>query len=193
MTTDGGGWTLVSYGYRTSGTAPYYLPSSAQGAWSPTARDNFAAIDASSMIHGSTAAALTVTDSALVTGNVLSYAKAYVWSIPSPATATFSLADPSPTSCATVAVRELKGGSNFSAFTLTAKPLQVSCAGQKGGTAYERQFLGFNSATCYGVCGDDPVASMGMVVWYGSGYYPTTSGGTGASPERPASFAFWLK
>jgi hypothetical protein len=35
------------------------------------------------------------------------------------------------------------------------------------GSYYERQFLGFNSAACYGVCGSDPSTSNGMVVWYG--------------------------
>jgi hypothetical protein len=103
-----------------------------------------------------------------------------------------TLADPPNAGCLTVAVRELRANTAFDAMVLQHKPLQVSCAGARAGTPYERQLIGFNSGACHGVCGLDPVTSMGMVVWYGSGYSPTTSGGNG-SPERAASFAMWLK
>lgn len=68
----------------------------------------------------------------------------------------------------------------------------MSCSGHKGSTAYERQLIGFNSVTCYGACGSDPASWNGMVVWYGDGYDPTTSGGL-SDPERAASFGFWVR
>jgi hypothetical protein len=89
-------------------------------------------------------------------------------------------------------VTELKSGQTFTALTMTSRPFQVACSGNKAGTPYERQFIGFNSFACYGVCGADPVTSMGMVVWTGSGYVPTTSGGLG-NPERVAAFGLWLR
>ena len=198
MTTAGGGWTLVSYGYRaTSGTtSTYALPDAATDTWNPVARADVGAIDASSLLRRSKEAALSVTTGALVNGNLLSYAAAYTWTMPNATIANFDLFDPvnnvvASGVCATVTVNELVGGSSFPAYTIWNKP-QVSCSGNKAGTPYERQFLGFNSGECYGTCGDDPVHSMGMVVWRGSGYSPTTSGGQG-SPERAGSFAFWLR
>ncbi len=198
MTTQGGGWTLVSYAYRATagGTGVYALPNAFTGAWNATARNNVAAIDASQLVKTSTQASLSLYEGSLITGNILSYAKAYAWTIPNPSITVFDLNDPVSTAggaapCATVSVTELKTSTTFNALTEWNK-LQVSCSGHKAGTPYERQFLGFNSATCYGVCGSDPVSSNGMVVWYGSGYVPTTSGGQ-SDPARAGSFAFWLR
>ena len=118
-----------------------------------------------------------------------------MWTLPNPSIQNLDLFDPVANAsggyCTTVSVNELKANSTFNALTLWNKP-QVSCSGNKQGTPYERQFIGFNSAGCYGVCGSDPVTSNGMVVWYGSGYSPTTSGGLG-QPERAGSFGFWLR
>lgn len=198
MTTSGGGWTLASYGYRatTGGTSTYSLPNSFTASWNPIARNGVAAIDASQMLKSATQVALSVSTGTFVTGNLLSYAGAWAWTLPNPSIAVFDLQDPvayvgNTSPCTTVTVTELHSSSTFSAKTFYNKP-QVSCSGNKGATSYERQFLGFNSADCYGVCGSDPATSMGMVVWYGSGYVPTTSGGAG-NPERSGSFAFWVK
>ncbi len=194
MTTDGGGWTLVSYGYRptSGGTAVYYLPTSAQGPWSPQTRDDRAAIDAKALVAKSTHFALTITTggAAPVTGNLQSYTQVYRWAIPAPATDGFGLVS-GCSGCTTVQVTELKANSTFAAKTLPGKP-QVTCTGNKAGTPYERQFIGFNSTGCCGACGWDPVTSNGMVVWHGSGYNPTTSAGTG-NAERAGSFGFWMR
>jgi len=134
---------------------------------------------------------LTVTNggTAPVTGNIRSYQLAYRWNSPSSYTQ-YNLAM-TTTSCATVAVTEINSQSTFNAFTFLDRP-QVSCGNNMGGTSYERQFLGFNSGACYGVCGTDPAQSNGMVVWYGSGYTPSTSGGL-SDPARAASMAFWVR
>jgi hypothetical protein len=196
MVTDGGGWTLVSYGYRPAGTPAstiYGLPNQASGAWDPANRTNIASIDASLLLKQSKEAGLTVTDAALVTGDMTKYAQPFKWPLNDPSNAVFVFNDPSGGSpCVTVTVTNLATNATFSAQTFGFKPAQVSCSGHKGGTSYERQFLGFNSATCYGVCGSDPTTSMGMVVWTGDGYDPTTSGGK-SDPERPASMGFWLR
>jgi hypothetical protein len=198
MTTQGGGWTLISYGYRATagGNTAYALPNAFSAAWNPSARTGTGAINASDLVRLSTQAGLTTTENALITGNMLAYGKAYVWTMPNPTVEEFGLADPvynasTGTTCATVSVTELKASSTFAAMTIWNK-LQVSCSGHKGSTAYERQFLGFNSATCYGVCGADPVTSNGMEVWVGDAYTPTTSAGLG-NPERAGSFGFWLR
>lgn len=197
MTTQGGGWTLVSYGNRgqAGGTTVYLLPNASSAAWDPIGRASIGAIDASFLIKTSTQAALTVAEGALITGNLLSYTKAYVWTIPNPSLVSLDLFDPvnnaSGGYCTTVSVNELKNNVTFNANTIWNK-LQVSCSGHKNGTPYERQFLGFNSAGCYGICGSDPGTSNGMVVWYGSGYTPTTSGGL-SDPARAGSFGFWVK
>ncbi len=193
MVTDGGGWTLVTYTYRLAGNkAPGYLPIAANGSWKPDARDNIASINAASLVGSSTHVALSVTDNALVKGDLTAYAQAFVWNIPNPSVAVMALADPAPTSCVSVSVKELKANKTFSAYTLSGHPLQVSCAGHKAATPYERQFLGFNANACWGVCGSDPVNSMGLVVWSGNGYNPVNSGGK-KDPERPASMAFWMR
>lgn len=193
MTTDGGGWTLVSYGYRATsgGTSVYHLPTANNGTWQPGTRANAASIDARLLLRNSTQAAITTTSGgAAKTGNLLDYATVHTWVYASPTTSVFDLSD-AVTGCQTVTVRNLVSGATFSAYTFSNRP-QVSCSGNKAGTSYERQFLGFNASACYGVCGLDPANSMGMVVWYGSGYSPTTSGGQ-SSPERAGSFAFWLR
>jgi hypothetical protein len=199
MTTQGGGWTLVSYGYRATSDipagTPYLLPNAFSTSWNPSARNGIGAIDASELIHFSTQAGLTTYENTLVTGDMLAYSKAYVWTLPNASIETFDLNDVvqsvESTYCATVSVTELKAPTTFNALTIWNKP-QVSCSGNKNGTPYERQFLGFNSSYCYGVCGADPVTSNGMEVWYGSGYVPTTSGGH-SDPERAGSFGFWLR
>ncbi len=192
MTTDGGGWTLASYGYRVTagGSEVYYLPNAAQGTWEPSTRTGRAAIDATAILATATSLVLTVHNGGpAVSGNLLSYGQAYRW----PKAATyggFSL-PAGDTTCIDVAVTDLKTGASFSAKTFRDRP-QVSCSGHKGTTAFERQFIGFNSATCYGVCGSDPVTSNGMVVWYGDGYDVTTSAGL-SDPERAGSFGFWVR
>ncbi|HVV88584.1 MAG TPA: fibrinogen-like YCDxxxxGGGW domain-containing protein, partial [Kofleriaceae bacterium] len=197
MTTAGGGWTLVSYGYRAQagGAAAYLLPIALSAGWDPVGRAGTGAFDASQLVRRSTQVALTTAEGALVTGNLLSYGKAYVWTLPNPSITSFDLFDPvqntTSSNCATVSVTELKANTTFNALTIWNKP-QVSCSGHKAGTPYERQFLGFNSAYCYGVCGTDPVTSNGMVVWHGSGYTPTTAAGLG-NPERAGSFGFWVR
>ncbi|MSP92056.1 MAG: hypothetical protein EXR79_09700 [Myxococcales bacterium] len=192
MTTDGGGWTLASYGYRAvdGGADMYFLPDSAQGVWQPGLRDNKAAINASKYIGSATQVALTVNNGATptVAGNLLSYGLAYRWSHGGYNKFSLPL---STTTCVSVNVTEIKSGKTFSAQTFADRP-QVSCSGHTGGTQYERQFIGFNSATCYGACGSDPETSNGMIVWKGDGYCPTTSGGKGC-PERAGSFAFWVR
>ena len=192
MTTDGGGWTLVSYGHRAvdGGADMYFLPDSAQGVWQPSIRDNKAAINASKYIGTAGQVALTVNNGAapIVAGNLLSYGLAYRWS--HGGYNKFAL-DLTTTACVTVNVTELKSGKAFAGQTFADRP-QVSCSGHKGTTPYERQFMGFNSATCYGACGSDPETSNGMIVWKGDGYCPTTSGGKGC-PERAGSFGFWVR
>lgn len=197
MTTDGGGWTLVAYGYRPAagGSAVYALPNAFTAAWDPALRGTSSAtfqtgaINASVLLRSATQVALTISAGAQTTGNLLSYALAYEWALPNFSAAIFDLSDVTPT-CLPITVQERKSNTSFAALTLWNKP-QVSCSGNKNGTQYERQFLGFNSAYCYGACGSDPVTSNGMEVWYGSGYNPTTSGGTG-NAERAGSFAFWI-
>jgi hypothetical protein len=197
MTTQGGGWTLVSYGHRAQagGTAAYLLPNAPSATWDPVTRNGTGAIDASQLLRMSRQVALTTADNLLVNGNLLAYTKAYVWTQPNASIASLDLFDPvsnaTGSQCATVSVNELKANVAFNALTIWNKP-QVSCSGHKAGTPYERQFLGFNSQYCYGACGSDPVTSNGMVVWHGSGYSPTTSGGLG-SPERAGSFGFWVR
>jgi subtilisin-like proprotein convertase family protein len=192
MTTKGGGWALVSYGYRasTGGTDVYYLPNAKQGTWEPASRSGKGAIDAVELLKSGSEVALTVTNAgSAVTGNLLAYELAYTWTKPASYN-TFSLPLVT-TNSVQVSVTELKANSTFNALTFDNRP-QVSCSGHTGGTAYERQFIGFNSATHYGVCGSDPVTSNGMVVWYGDGYSPTTSGGKG-NPARAGSFGFWIR
>ncbi len=192
MTTKGGGWALVSYGYRasTGGTDVYYLPNANQGSWEPATRSGKAAVNAVEMLKAGSEVALTVTNGgSAVTGNLLDYELAYTWTKPSSYN-TFSLPLVT-TGSVQVSVTELKANSTFNALTFDNRP-QVSCSGHTGGTSYERQFIGFNSATHYGVCGSDPVSSNGMVVWYGDGYSPTTSGGKG-NPARAGSFGFWIR
>lgn len=193
MTTDGGGWTLVDYAYRPTagGSEVYFLPNAAGGVWDPIGRAGKAAIDATTLMQGSSHLLLTVTNGGgqPVKSNALGYELAYKW--PKLAAYTTFGLDLSTTACSSIAVTELKSGNQFNALTFANRP-QVSCSGHKGGTAYERQFLGFNSATCYGACGADPVTSNGMVVWYGDGYSPTTSGGK-VDPARAASWGFWLR
>lgn len=192
MTTKGGGWALVSYGYRasTGGTDVYFLPSSNQGSWEPATRNGKGAINAVEMLKAGTEVALTVTNGGnAVAGNLLDYELAYTWAKPASYN-TFSLPLVT-TGSVQVSVTELKANSTFNALTFDNRP-QVSCSGHTGGTSYERQFIGFNSATHYGVCGSDPVSSNGMVVWYGDGYSPTTSGGKG-NPARAGSFGFWIR
>ncbi len=193
MTTEGGGWTLVTYGYRATsgGTSVYNLPTANNGTWDPGVRSGSASIDARLLLRNSTEAAISTTSGgSAVTGNIGSYATRHAWVYATPRLSVFDLSD-SVTGCQTVTVRNLVSGAQFAANTFSNRP-QVSCSGNKAGTANERQFLGFNSGGCYGVCGTDPVTSMGMVVWYGSGFSPSTSGGQG-SPERAGSFAFWLR
>lgn len=193
MTTDGGGWTLVNYAYRpqTGGTDVYHLPNAANGTWDPSVRAGKASVAATAMLQTASQLLLTVTNSgtAPVAGNALGYDLAYRW-LKASGYNQFAL-DLTSTACVTVSVTELKTNSTFNAMTFDNRP-QVSCSGHKGGTAYERQFIGFNSATCYGACGSDPVSSNGMVVWYGDGYTPTTSGGK-VDPARAASWGFWLR
>ncbi len=193
MTSDGGGWTLIDYAYRpqTGGNDVDFLPNASAGTWDPGVRAGKATLDGTALLQTATHVALTVTNNGAVptAGNLLSYDLAYKWAKASGYT-TYSLSD-AQTTCITVAVTELKAGAQFNAMTFDNRP-QVSCSGHKGGTLYERQFIGFNSATCYGVCGSDPVTSNGMVVWYGDGYTPTTSGGK-SDPARAASFAFWIR
>jgi hypothetical protein len=192
MTTDGGGWTLVSYGYRAAagGSDVYYFPNAAQGTWDPAARSGRAAIDATAILATATSLVLTVSNGgAAVSGNLLNYGLAYRW--PKAATYNGFSLPAGDTTCIDVAVTELKSGSSFTAKTFRDRP-QVSCSNHKGSTPYERQFIGFNSVTCYGACGSDPVTSDGMVVWYGDGYDPTTSGGLN-DPERAGSFGFWVR
>jgi len=193
MTTDGGGWTLLTYAYRpqAGGTDVYYLPSAAAGTWDPTGRAGKAAIEGTALLQGASQVLLTVTNNGAkpVTGNALAYELAYRWPKAS-GYSQFALPLTS-TACVTVAVTELKAGKQFDAKTFDNRP-QVSCSGHSGGTSFERQFIGFNSDTCYGVCGSDPVTSNGMVVWHGDGYTPTTSGGLG-NPARAASWGFWVR
>jgi hypothetical protein len=193
MTSDGGGWTLVTYAYRpvAGGTEVYYLPNSAQGSWDPASRNGKAAINATSLLTGGSQVLLTVTNSGTmpVTGNALSYELAYRWAKQSGYNQ-FGWAL-TTTACIDVNVTELKTNTTFSAKTFDNRP-EVSCSGHAAGTAYERQFIGFNSLTCYGACGSDPVTSNGMVTWYGDGYTPTTSGGKG-DPARAASWGFWIR
>jgi hypothetical protein len=192
MVSFGGGWTLVTWGFRPAGAGPYLLPTLAQGSSDPGTRQAYGAIDASLLVRTSGQAILSVREGAPATGDLFAYDKVFRFNIPSPGTAAFSLADPPNGACNTLTVTELKSGQTFTAFTMASRPLQVACSGHKNGTPYERQFIGFNSAGCYGICGADPVTSMGMVVWTGTGYVPTTSGGL-ASPERIASFGLWLR
>ena len=193
MTSDGGGWTLVNYAYRpqNGGTDVYYLPNAANGTWDPAGRSGKASIDATTLLQTASQVLLTVTNNgtAPVIGNALSYELAYRWPKASGYNK-FTLTD-AVTTCITVSVTELKTNSTFDAKTFDDRP-QLSCSGHKGGTLYERQFIGFNSATCYGACGSDPVTSNGMVVWYGDGYTPTTSGGK-SDPARAASWGFWMR
>ncbi|MBM4343037.1 MAG: hypothetical protein FJ100_06635 [Deltaproteobacteria bacterium] len=193
MTTDGGGWTLLTYAYRpqSGGSDVYYLPNAAAGTWDPAVRAGKAAIDGTALLQTASQVLLTVTNNGTkpVAGNALSYELAYRWAKASGYNQ-FNLAL-SSTSCITVSVTELKTGSQFNAQTFDNRP-QLSCSGHSGGTQYERQFIGFNSSTCYGACGADPVTSNGMVVWYGDGYTPTTSGGL-KDPARAASWGFWVR
>ncbi|MSQ83030.1 MAG: hypothetical protein EXR77_08965 [Myxococcales bacterium] len=193
MTTDGGGWTLLTYAYRpqTGGTDVYYLPSAAAGSWDPGVRSGKATVDGTALLQTAAQVLLTVTNTgtAAVSGNAMAYQLVYRWPKASGYNQ-FNLAL-SSTACITVAVTELKAGSQFNAKTFDNRP-QISCSGHAGGTAFERQFIGFNSDTCYGVCGSDPVTSNGMVVWYGDGYTPTTSGGL-KDPARAASWGFWVR
>jgi hypothetical protein len=192
MNTDGGGWTLVSYGYKSStNSASYYMPNSFQGTWSASTRSNAAgSLDATELVRRSTYAAITTsTGGAAVTGGMRNYATVNSWQIQSPVAAQLILDDQS--SCVTITVKDIKAGTTFSAQQQLNR-LTVSCSGHKGGTPYERMFIGFNSGGCYGVCGLDPTTSMGFVVWYGDLYCPSTSGGLGC-PERAGSFAVWLK
>ena len=164
-----GGWTLVSYAYRAvaGGSTVYNLPNANSGAWDPVGRGGIAALNALSLVTSSSQMMLTVTNnpSTPVTGNALAYGLAYRWSNPgytgfgeSPLSFCFPtfinwkgcvltmFADltSAQTACTTVTVTELKANSQFSAMTFSNRP-QVSCAGHTGGSAYERQFLGFNS------------------------------------------------
>jgi hypothetical protein len=191
MTTNNGGWTLVSYGYRATagGSTVYYLPNAAQGSWAPAIRDGIAAINASELVQSSTHAIVSTSNGQYESGNLAGYQKVYRYTIPTPSTTVFNLNDTS--TCASTSVTELLSGTTWSAFVQSNK-LSVSCSGNKAGTLYERTFLGFNRQGCYGVCGWDDAQSDGMVVWYGSGYDITTSGGA-ADPERAGSFAFWLR
>ncbi len=193
MTSDGGGWTLLTYAYRpqSGGSDVYYLPNSAAGTWDPAVRAGKAAIDGTALLQTASQVLLTVTNNGNkpVAGNALAYELAYRWAKASGYNQ-FALAL-SSTACVTVAVTELKTGNQFNAKTFDNRP-QLSCSGHAGGTQYERQFIGFNSDTCYGACGSDPVTSNGMVVWYGDGYTPTTSGGL-KDPARAASWGFWVR
>ncbi len=193
MTTDGGGWTLIDYAYRAvaGGNDVDFLPNAAAGVWDPAGRAGKATIDGTTLLQSAAQVMLTVTNNGVapVVGNALSYELAYRWP-KAGGYNTFGL-PLSSTACVTVPVTELKANTQFNAMTFDNRP-QVSCSGHTGGTQYERQFLGFNSVTCYGVCGSDPVSSNGMVTWYGDGWVPTTSGGK-SDPARAASFGFWLR
>jgi len=193
MTTDGGGWTLVSYSHRAAlGSAAdlYAMPTSFSPGWDAGARANIAVIDARELIRNGAAVALTTTTGgAPVTGNIKSYTTAHTWPLQNPTSVSFGFEDQA--TCADVYVRDLHTDRWFNAVQQRNR-MTVSCSGTKGGTQYERTMVGFSTYGCYGVCGADPADSMGMTVWYANGYCPTTSGGNGC-PERAGSMALWIK
>jgi len=194
MTTDGGGWTLLSYSHRPQTVHPHssdvsFLPDKAQGEWNPVKRNNVAAVDGSQLFRAASHVLLTNNDGGeVVDGNALSYRSAWKWSKPG-SYHHFSLSG--NTGCAHIHVTELKSGSTFGAYTFVDRA-QVSCSGHSGGTQFERQLLGFNANGCHGVCGSDPSNSGGLLVHRGDGYTPTTSGGQG-NPLRAASMGFWVR
>ncbi len=192
MVTQGGGWTLVTWGYDAvaGGTEVYYVPDANQGATDPETRVDRGSIDVRDMVKVSTEVAVTVNNgTGTIDGDITDYGLAYVYAIPSPAATVFNLSD--TTSCNSVTVTELGSGSSFGA-NVQSNKLSVACSGHKGSTPFERQMLGFNSSGCWGMCGADPTNSNGLITWYGNGYDPFGSGGQ-SDPERAGSFGFWMK
>jgi hypothetical protein len=81
MVTAGGGWTLVTWGFRPAGTGPYLLPNAVQGSTDPGTRQAYGAIDASALVRSSSQAILSVREGAPATGDLLSYDKVFRFSI----------------------------------------------------------------------------------------------------------------
>jgi hypothetical protein len=156
MTTDGGGWTLVSYGYAAvsgtnTGNHSHYSLKCGGGAWNPTTRTQTAALRAVELARRSTFMLLAFKAGSVATGNIQSYDRSYKFGIPTPKGVTFdnhSYAAPSYAAtgpCVPVTVTQVHGGT-FSATRYT----RIGSLGGSWTDTFPTTYGATDSNTCAG-------------------------------------------